>query len=165
MERLAAGDLENKTVNTPEKQSIHELFESEQFAEHYLAHGDVINEMLCVETREEFEDFLSEEGGIDERAFWLYYDAVRSESLLIGGYEGDVTHKVSGFLRKKLPENLFSAMREHLQNVYVDMDGEDDLKEKIGLCSWCLDKSGYSLKLDFDDTYCAGVYFLSVVLP
>lgn len=152
-------------MDNTEKQSIHELFESEQFAELYLAQGDVINEMLCVETREEFEDFLSEEGGIDERAFWLYCDAVRSESLLIGGYEGDVTQKVSGFLRKKLPENLFSAIREHLQNVYADMDGEDNLKEKAALCNQCLENSGYSLRLDFDDTYCAGVYFLSVVLP
>lgn len=150
-------------MNNHEKQSIHLLFETEQFAELYQTQADVINEMLGVETQEEFEDFLAEVGGLDERVFWLYYGAVHSESLLIGGYEEDVTQRVCGFLRQKLPENLFSAMGEYLQNVYVDIDGEDNLKERVELCEQRLENSGYSLRLDFDDTYCAGVYFLSVV--
>lgn len=151
-------------MNNSEKQSIRMLFETEHFSELYRAQADVINEMLFIETQQEFEDFLASEGGIDEEVFWLHYGAVHSESLSIGGYEEDVTQKISEFLKQKLPENLFSAMREHLQNVYVDVDGEDNLKEKVDLCSQCLENTDYSLRLDFDDTYYAGVYFLSVVM-
>ena len=153
-----------ETMDNNEKRSIRMLFETEHFSELYRTQADVINEMLFIETQQEFEDFLADEGGIDEEVFWLYYGAVHSESLLIGGYEEDVTQKVSGFLKQKLPEDLFSAVLEHLQNVYVDIDGEDNMKEKADLCSQCLENTGYSLRLDFDDTYCAGAYYLSVVM-
>ena len=150
-------------MNNNEKTSIHMLFETEQFSELYPTQADVINEMLSIETQQEFEDFLANEGGIDEEVFWLHYGAVHSESLSIDGYEEDVTQKVSDFLKQKLPEDLFSAMLGHMQNVYVDIDGEDNLKEKVDLCNQCLENTDYSLRLDFDDTYYAGVYFLSVV--
>ena len=137
---------------------------TQTFSELYQTHADVINEMLSTETEQEFEDFLASEGGIVEDVFWLHYGVVHGESLLIGGYEEDVTQKVSDFLKQKLPDNLFSAMQEHLQNVYVDIDDEDNLKEKVGLCNQCLENTDYSLRLDFDDTYYAGVYFLSIIL-
>lgn len=151
-------------MNNNEKRSIHMLFETEHFSELYPTQAGVINEMLSIETQQEFEEFLADEGGIDEEVFWLHYGAVHSESLSIGGYEEDVTQKVSDFLKQKLPEDLFSAMLEHLQNVYVDIDDEDNLKEKVALCNQCLENTDYSLRLDFDDTYYAGVYFLSVVV-
>lgn len=146
-----------------EKQSIHMLFETKHFSELYQTQVDVINEMLSMETLQDFEDFLASDGGIDEDVSWLHYGAVHGESLLIGGYEEDVTQKVSGFLKQKLPESLFSAMQEHLKNIYADIDDEDNLKEKVGLCNQCLENSDYLLRLDFDDTYYVGVYFLSVV--
>ena len=83
--------------------------------------------------------------------------------MTIGGYEEDVTQKVADYLKQHLPENIFATIQEHLQNIYVDIDAEDNLKEKTDLCNQCLAKTKYSLRLDFDDTYYAGVYFLSVV--
>ena len=79
------------------------------------------------------------------------------------GYEEDVTQKVCDFIKQKLPENLFSTVQECLQNIYADIDDEDNLKEKVGLCNQCLENTDYLLRLDFDDTYYVGVYFLSVV--
>ena len=149
--------------NSEEKQYIHTLFETKNFSELYQAQSEVINGMLSIENLEEFEDFLEHEDSVEEAVFWLHYAAVRGESLLIGGYEEDVTQKVAGFLEQRLPEDIFAALREHLQNIYVDIDEEDNLKDKIDLCSQCLADTKYSLQLDFDDTYYAGVYFLSVV--
>ena len=149
--------------NSEEKQYIHTLFETKNFSELYQAQPEVLNEMLSIENQEEFEDFLEQEESVEEAVFWLHYAAVRGESLLIGGYEEDVTQKVADFLERRLPEDIFAALREHLQNIYVDIDEEDNLKEKIDLCSQCLADTKYSLRLDFDDTYYAGVYFLSVV--
>lgn len=146
-----------------EKHSIQMLFEAEQFLELYQSQADIINEILSIETQQDFEDFLESEGGIEEDVFWLHYGAAHGESLLIGGYEEDVTQKVCDFIRRKLPENLFSTVQECLQNIYVDIDDEDNLKEKVGLCNQHLENTDYLLRLDFDDTYYAGVYFLFVV--
>ena len=154
--------MEEKMCNS-EKQSIQTLFEAEQFLELYQSQANIINEMWSIETQQDFEDFLESEGGIEENVFWLHYGATHGESLLIGGYEEDVTQKVCDFIKQKLPENLFSTVQECLQNIYVDIDDEDNLKEKVGLCNQCLENTDYLLRLDFDDTYYVGVYFLSVV--
>lgn len=45
----------------------------------------------------------------------------------------------------------------------MDIDAQDTLKEHIRLCNQDLADTGYFLQLDFDDTYYAGVYFLSVI--
>ena len=119
--------------------------------------------MLSINNQQDFEDFITNEDYIDEDVFWLHYAVVHGESLLIGGYEEDVTQKVACFLKQRLPEDVFFAMQEHLQNLYVDIDAEDNLEEKIDLCNRCLADTNYLLQLDFDDTYYAGAYFLSVI--
>lgn len=143
---------------------IHAFFKDKNFLELYRNQSATINEMLMIDNPQEFEDFLSDENNIDENAFWLYYSAVHGESVFIGGYEGDVTEKIDNFLKQKLPQNIFSTIRDYLQNTYVDIDAENNLEEKIRLCNQRLTDTGYSLRLDFDDTYCAGVYFLRIAL-
>ena len=51
--------------------------------------------MLFVETQKEFEDFLKNEERLEEDIFWLYYEKVQGESLLVGGFEEDVKAKVT----------------------------------------------------------------------
>ena len=148
--------------NSDEKQYIHALFETKNLSELYQAQSEVVNEMLSIETQEDFEDFLEHEDFIEETVFWLHYAAVHGESLPIGGYEEDVTQKVTDYLKQHLPDDIFATIQEHLQNIYVDIDAEDNLKEKMDLCNQCLADTKYSLRCDFDDTYYAGVYFLSV---
>ena len=150
--------------NNGEKQYIYTLFETKNFPELYQAQSEVINGMLSIENQEEFEEFLEHEDSVEEAVFWLHYAAAHGESLAIGGYEEDVTQKVVDFLGERLPEDIFAAVREHLQNIYVDIDAEDNLKEKVDLYNQYLADTKYSLQLDFDDTYYAGVYFLSVAL-
>jgi len=45
----------------------------------------------------------------------------------------------------------------------VDEDAKDNLEEKISICNQCLADTDYWLRLEFDDTYYAGAYFLSVI--
>lgn len=146
-----------------EKQYIHTLFETGNFLELYQAQAETVNEMLSIDNQQEFEDFLESEDFIEEDVFWLHYAAAWGESLLIGGYEEDVTQKIADFLYQRLPEEIFCKIREGLQDIYVDIDGEDTLEEKIGFCNQCLSDTDFRLHLDFDDTYYAGVYFLSVI--
>lgn len=149
-------------MNSSEKQYIQTLFEKGDFLELYQVQKEVIDEMLSIDHQEDFENFLASEDCIDEDLFWLYYAVVYGESLLIGGYEGNITQKVVSFLKLKLPEDIFFIIQEHIQNLYVDIDAKDNLKEKIGFCNQCLADLNYFLQLDFDDTYNAGTYFLSV---
>ena len=150
-------------MNLTEKQQIHTLFETENYIELYKTQSDVLNEMLMIHNKEEFEDFLSSENFIDERIFLLYYSAIHGKSLLIGGYEGDATSQVNSFLKSKLPENIFSKIECNIENLYVDVDDEDNIKEKIDCCNQKMKDSGYFINVAYEDTYCAGAYFLSVV--
>lgn len=150
-------------MNFTEKQQIQILFETKNYIELYKTHSDILNEMLMISDENEFKDFLSYENFIDKRIFSLYYSANHSESLLIDGYKGDATLQVTSFLKTKLPEDIFKMIEVNLKNLYVDIDGEDNIKEKIEYCNKKIKNTCYSIKVEYEDTYCAGVYFLSVI--
>lgn len=150
-------------MNLTEKKQIHKLFETKNYIELYKTQSNVLHKMLMIHNEEELKDFLSCENFIDERIFLLYDSAVHGESLFIGGYEGDATSKVTSFLKTKLPENIFNMMEGSLENLYVDIDDEDNMKEKIDDCNQQIKDTCYSLNVEYEDTYCAGAYFLSVI--
>lgn len=149
---------------------VHTLFQNRQYMLLYENYSAVINEMLQIKTAADFEDFIQDDDFSDEDVFWLYYSAVQGESLLIGAYEGDVSEKVSTFLAERLPDALFAKIQDDIQLLYVDIDDyfdgesgyEDKLEKQIRICNQHLGTAAYTLKLHFDDTYCTGVYFLSV---
>lgn len=149
-------------MNTMEKQHIHDLFLEKKYLELYKTQSATLNEMLLVNSQQEFEDYLKNEDFLKEDIFWLYYATVQGESLLIGGYEEDATSKVSAFLKGHLPEIIFTGIQKYLQDIYVDIDDRDNLQEKIEICNQLLSDSGYYILIDSDDTYCALAYFLSV---
>ncbi len=146
-----------------EKQRIHSLFESKNYIGLYQTQAAVINEMLMIEDLNEFEDFLENEDFLDENIFWLYYSVIQGESLLIGAYEEDVSEKAEKFFQQRLPENIFDTVKEHLYNLYVDFDTKDNIEEITGICNKCLAGTGYSIKLRYENTYCEGAYFLSII--
>lgn len=149
-------------MNSSEEKYIRTLFEKEKYLELYQVESKTINMMLSIDDQKDFEDFLESEDLIDEDVFWLHYAVVYGKSLLIGGYEGDVTKRITDFLKQWLSDDMFSAIQEYLQYLYVDIDEEDNLKEKIGICNQHLTDFDCLLQLDYDDTYYAGAYFLSV---
>lgn len=149
-------------MNNNEKKNIHSLFESTNYMEVYKTYPHVVNEMLMIESLADFEDFIEAEGVLEENIFWLYFSAVNGESLLIGGYEEDVTEKVSVFLKQKLPETVFGGIKGRFFGWYVDLGTKDTIEEKTGTCNQLLNGTGYSIKADYEDDYCAGAYFLSV---
>lgn len=149
-------------MNAIEKQHIHDLFLEKKYLELYNTQSATLNEMLLVNSQQEFEDYLKNEDFLEEDIFWLYYATVQGESLLIIGYEEDATSKVSTFVKGHLPETIFVGIQKYLQDIYVDIDDIDNLQEKIEICNQHLSDSGYYIQIDSDDTYCALAYFLSV---
>lgn len=149
-------------MNTVERQHIHDLFLEKNYLQLYKTQSATLNEMLLINSQQEFEDYLKNENFLEEDIFWLYHAAVQGESLLIGGYEEDVASKVSAFLKERLPETIFVVIQKYLQDIYVDIDDRDNLQEKIETCNQQLSNSGYYIQIDSDDTYCTLAYFLSV---
>lgn len=149
-------------MNPVEKHHIHDLFLKKNYLELYQTQSATLNEMLLVNSWQEFEEYIENEDFLEEDIFWLYYVAVQGESLLIGGYEGDVTTKVSTFLKGHLPEMIFVGIQKYLQDIYVDMDDRDNLQEKTEICNQHLSDSGYFIHVDSEDIYCSLAYFLSV---
>lgn len=145
-----------------ERQQIHDFFIKQNYTALYQTCSEIINDMLMISSREEFEDFLDCNNTLEEDIFWLHYAAARGESLLICGYDEDVTEKVTSFLQQKLPENIFNTIASNLHDLYVYLGTRDTLEEKIRLCNQSLSSSEYTLKLDYDETYCAGIYFLTI---
>lgn len=152
-------------MHCDEKKAIHALFENNEYMEIYNTYPQAVNEMLMIESMADFADFMEAEGDLDESIFGLYFSAVKGESLLIGGYEEDVTERVSLFLKQKLPETAFDYIKEYLSDWYVDLGTKDTIEEKTADCNRALKGTGYSVKAEFEETYCAGAYFLSVMCP
>ena len=147
-------------MSVSERENIHTLFLGKNYLELYKTQSKVLQAMLFVETQKEFEDFLKNEKRLEEDIFWLYYETVQGESLLIGGYEEDVTSKVTTFMKKKLPETAFTAIQEYLQDIYADIDDMDNLQEKMDILNQHLSEYGYHVQIESEDTYCALAYFL-----
>ena len=143
-------------MNNTDKQSIHMLFEVQNYAALYSSYSEVIHQMLLIENQQDFADFIENEPFLEEDIFFLYYDAVNGESLFIGGYDNDVTEKVRDFLKQKLPEDLFSAIQKCLQNIYVDIDEDDTLEKTIAFFNQKLENTGYIIKTVFDYKYLEG---------
>ena len=148
-------------MESNEKQHVCELLKTKDYKQLYQTQSQIINEMLLIDSQEDFEDFL-QENDLDENVFWLYYSAIHGESLMIGGYDEDVTVAVEGFLQEKLTDNVFDVIKNDIQQIYVDLGTRDNLEERIKVLNRQLEKHGYLIRLDYDETYCAGVYFLSV---
>ncbi len=149
-------------MNTSEKEYIHTLFLNKNYLKLYQIQSKTLHKMLLVNTQQEFEDFLKIEEFLEENIFYLYYKTVQGESLLIGGYDEDVTLKVSVFLKSKLPENIFVDIQKYLQDIYVDIDDRENLQEKLDICNQHLLDRGYFVQVECEDTYCALAYFLTV---
>lgn len=147
-------------MSVSERENIHTLFLGKNYLELYKTQSKVLQAMLFVETQKEFEDFLKNEERLEEDIFWLYYETVQGESLLVGRYEEDVTSKVTTFMKKKLPETAFTAIQEYLQDIYVDIDDMDNLQEKMDILNQHLSEYGYHVQIENEDTYCALAYFL-----
>ncbi|NDO47449.1 hypothetical protein [Clostridium sp. MD294] len=145
-----------------ERRYIHKLFKLKDYIQLYHIQTETMQKMLLIDNQEDFEDFLKYYYDIEEEVFWLYYSVVQGESLLIEGYDEDVSEKVTLFLKQKLPRNLFCNVLPYIQNLYVDLGTKNTIEKQIAICNQYLQNTEYSLQLCYDETYCAGVYFLNV---
>ncbi|MCI9121448.1 MAG: hypothetical protein HFG00_07990 [Oscillibacter sp.] len=141
------------------------LLEQKAYQEAYRRYAPIWEDMLFICEEAAFLDFLEQQGPeLEERPLRLHLAAWEKVCLEIGCYEGDVTEKLLHFLREDLPEKLLDRFEPSPVNVNIDeLNGELDPQLK----PWReqLEPWGCRLKVFFDDTYCAGVYFLFLEAP
>ena len=88
--------------------------------------------------------------------------ARRGECLLLGGYQGDVTQAVLDCLKGKIPGELLERLSS-LPPIVIDIDElNGTLEKQILPYQKVLEPAGFAFRIEFEDIYCAGAYFLSV---
>ena len=128
----------------------------------YDRYAAVWKEMLFVETRKEWMDFLRWGCGLEEEPLSLYLSAWRGECLMLGGFQGDVTEEILRYLEPKLPLEVWGKLKD-LGPVVVDMEEPDGrLEAQLASYEEVLKGEHFALRVDFEDIYCAGAYFLSI---
>ena len=143
----------NTQVNKDVK-AIQELLSKKEYQAVYDQYAPMLQDMLFVQSFEEWLDFIQQEGALEEEPLRLYLSAWRGSCLLLGCYEGEATPKVVRQLLEKL---------SGLPPIAIDVDELDGTLEKqLAPYQDLLTQAGFSFHIDFEDTYCAGAYFLWV---
>lgn len=145
--------------------NIQELLSKENYQAVYDQYSAMLQDMLFVQSIEEWMDFIRQEGTLEPEPLRFYLMAWRGECLLLGCYEGEVTRKVLDYLKSRIPNELLEKL-SNLAPIVIDVDELDGTLEKqIAPYQEILAQAGYPLHIDFEDIYCAGAYFLSIVIP
>lgn len=141
------------------------LLEQKNFTEAYRRYAPVWEDMLFIREEAEWLDFLEQEGPeLEEGPLRLHLAARAKCCLEIGCYEGDVTEKLMAFLREDLPEKVLEHFSPSPVNVDIDeLNGE--LEPQLKPWQEQLEPWGCRLHVFFDDTYCAGIYFVFLDAP
>jgi hypothetical protein len=141
---------------------IQELLSKGEYQAIFDQYAPVLQDMLFVQSLEEWLDFIRQEGALEEEPLKLYLSAWRGECLLLGCYEGEATQKVLDYLKGRIPDELLERLNG-LAPVVIDIDElNGTLEKQIAPYREILDPIGWILHIGFEDVYCAGAYFLSV---
>ena len=142
--------------------NIQELLSKEEHRAIYDQYAPMLQDMLFVQTSEEWLDFIQREDTLEEEPLRLYLSAWRGLCLLLGCYEGEATRKVLDWLKDRIPEELLEKL-SGLAPIVIDIDElGGTLEKQIAPYQEALTQAGFSFHIDFEDIYCAGAYFLSV---
>jgi len=143
-------------------EKIQALLAQKDYRAVYDQYAPVLQDMLFVQSMEEWLDFIRQEGRLEEEILGLYVSARQGECLLLGCYEGEVTEKVLGYLKDRIPAELWEKLGA-LAPIIIDIDERNGTLEKqIVPYQEVLESAGFTAHIDFEDVYCAGAYFLSV---
>ena len=147
---------------TEDRKNIQALFSQGEYQAVYHQYAAVLQEMLFVQSIEEWLDYVDQGGQLEEGPLELYLSAWRGLCLLLGCYEGEATRKVLDWLKDRIPEELLEKL-SGLAPIVIDIDElGGTLEKQIAPYQDVLTQAGFSVHIDFEDIYCAGAYFLSV---
>ena len=141
--------LENKGLNTAD---VKGLLEEENYEALYDQCADVIKELLFLTDKEEFQDFLEEEGALEPEPFWFAYASHRKVCCSIGMYEENAADILAEYTKLKADVKLCK-----------NYENAEDLVADIEKINTTVSDTGKLYIAFMDDTYCEGCYYIFAV--
>lgn len=132
-----------------ETSNIQKLFEIQDFDTLYDEYSDVIKQLLFLESKAEFEDFINEEGQVEMEPFLFAYATCQKACLGIGMYEENIIELLQNFAK-----------------VGSDVELSDDMEklvENMVRLNECLSNTGKKYIVFMDETYCEGCYYVFLI--
>ncbi|MBR4084939.1 MAG: hypothetical protein IKK33_11735 [Lachnospiraceae bacterium] len=134
--------------------SVQSLLENNDYVSIYEKYDDVLKELLFVESLDEFNDFLEEQGDLETEAFLLALASKRNICCSIGMYESNVPELLLQYLQNTsqitINTNVCNDVYEFLVTTLSEMNQLN-----------CKGDKRYMLLLDA--TYCEGVFYIFYV--
>jgi len=159
---MNAKDLGKELLGSQDYQEIEtalELLENEEYEKIYDYYGDVINELILVNSNDEFLDFINSEV-LNESIFIFGLLIKKNECVQIGGYEEQVQKKINLFISEKLDNiDLVDDIITNI-NIFTDYDGEDNFQEYVKEINQKLNTIDMEIVVLFNDIYSACCYSL-----
>lgn len=129
--------------------TIIDLINRKQFSLLYNEYREVIEQLLFITSREEFDDFIEEQESLEIKPFLLAYASNEKACCAIGMYE----------------KNADIALKQYAnvdEKIVLCNDYEDPncLIEDIKKINSVLANTGKKCIAFFDDTYCEGSYYI-----
>ncbi len=125
---------------------LQQLFEAQDFDTLYEENADVIFELLFLEKKEEFDDFINEEGNLELEPFLFAYASSKNVCLSVGMYEENVAELIRNYTKIDSDVEL--------------SDNVEELPEDIEKINKGIKNAGKRYIVFFDDTYCEGCYYI-----
>lgn len=143
--------LENKLVELP---MIRECINRNMYEKLYEKYANVINDLLFLETKREFVDFINEQKELKEEPFLLALAYKKGLCCSFGMYE----------------ENIGIILQQYVQaNSQINVEF-DEVNENIDLLVDSIDKVNASIECSLkryiillDETYCEGCFYIFCV--
>ena len=136
------------------------LIENNEFQKLYNNYTNLLKELVCVQSYEDFMDFIGEET-ININIFILCFLTQKNKCIELGGYESDINKKIKQFICEKSNNNeLLDRIKSLDEDVYTDYDGEDNFCKYVSELNDILKQYDLKIVVFFNDEYWACIYNL-----
>ncbi|MDE7246118.1 MAG: hypothetical protein K2O18_19390, partial [Oscillospiraceae bacterium] len=155
-------DLCGLLLAQEERQEMREslqMLKEEKYSRFYERNQKIVSDLLFLESLDEFMDF-SEGDRLDEESYCFAFLCAKGNGLQIGGYEEDLTEKLTGFFAQKgllYPEIAAIINREV---IYTDCDNSGNFEQAVTEINRFLEPHGLWLTVFDDFMYCDCQYTL-----
>ena len=140
-----------------EMQSSMELLEQSNYSAFYEKNQIIIQNILFLETLDEFLDF-SQDNRLDVECFCAAFLCEKGYGIQVGGYEDDLTDTLANFFKERAVG--YSEILEIIskEKIYTDCSDYDNFKKSLEAINQILVTHGLQLTVLEDFVYCSCEY-------
>lgn len=162
MDVVKLADLLLSPEGKHEMQSSLELLEQSNYSAFYEKNQSIIQNILFLETLDEFLDFSSE-NRLDVECFCAAFLCSKGCGVQVGGYEDDLTRTLTDFF--KVIDMGYSEILEIIskEKIYTDCSDYDNFKKSLVAINQILDTHGVRLIVLEDFVYCDCEYTVLII--